>query len=416
MHEIIRSYQRLSEQAFERLIKVERSQRQFPEITPETIGAVAEKLGGNPDRAFLIGGAVAAYIAPAATWSEKVDLLLDLVDGAPDELKGRALLHVVVEQPLSEIVGSRAGLQDLIGSQTLDLGGALAALVRIAAPSEVAALIRMEAGLAGQIPPLEGAAVRLGKHMDAGAFKVLGTVLARRVITELMGPRRLRPHDAKAEIDLAACAGHGADRVGGTLAVAGRSAGRLRAPLQGDRERRLRGGLSGPRRRGTSVEAMALVKLCENLAGAANKRLGARWLMGCIEALRFETEFRKGSEPAMARLSGLAALQRAVFHADLPDKETREITVKLGEIGGDLENDVRVCAQLVKAPVGAVQKLSALLRLACGEAAPLGPAADRAKAEVLRLIRTPEVRKELAESPEAAAKVMPLVQQLMAAA
>ncbi|HWE46018.1 MAG TPA: hypothetical protein VG407_08305 [Caulobacteraceae bacterium] len=414
VHEIIRSYQRLTEQAFERLIKAGRKGL-FPEVTPQTIATVAEKLAGNPDRAFLLGGGVAAHIAPAATWSEKVDRLLDLVDGAPEELKSRALVHVVVEQPLSEIVASRAGLQDLIGGETLDLGGALAALVRIAAPSEVAALIRMEAGLVGQIPPLEGAAVRLGKHMDAGAFKVLGTVLARRVINELTGPRRLRPSDAKAEIDLLRALAMALTASAGRLLsleeVQDAFVRRSKAIVNADFVEAYLGHDDA-----ASVEAMALVKLCENLAGAANKRLGARWLMGCIEALRFETEFRKGSEPAMTRLASLAALQRAVFHADLPEKETRDITVKLGEIGGDVESDVRICAQLVKAPVGAVQKLSALLRLACGEAAPLGPAADRAKQEVLRLIRAPEVRKELAESPEAAAKVMPLVQQLMAAA
>lgn len=414
VHEIIRSYQKLSEQAFERLIKAGRS-RLFPEVTPQTIAAVAAKLAGNADRVFLMGGGVAAHIASAETWHEKVDRLLDLVEGAPEELKARALCHVVIEQPLSEIVASRAGLQDLIGGETLDLGGGLAALVRIAAPSEVAALIRMEPGLAHQLPPLTGAAVRLGKHMDAGAFKVLGTVLARRVINELMGPRRLRPADAKAEIDLLRA-----------LAMAlTASAGRLLSleEVQDAFVRRSKTIVTADFVEAylghddtAGAEAMALVKLCDNLAGAANKRQGARWLMGCIEALKFETEFRKGSEPAMTRLTGLATLQRAVFHADLPEKETRDITQKLGEIGGDVEADVRVCAQLVKAPVSAVQKLTALLRLACGEAAPLGPAADRAKAEVLRLIRAPDVRQELAASPEAAAKVMPLVQQLMSAA
>ncbi|HEY3813348.1 MAG TPA: hypothetical protein VGL66_08985 [Caulobacteraceae bacterium] len=414
IHEIIRSYQRLSEQAFDRLIKAGRGQI-FPEVNPQSIGMVAAKLAGNPERVFLMGGGVAAHIADAANWREKVDRLLDLVEGAPQEDKARALCHVVIEQPLSEIVASRAGLQDLIGGETLDLGGQLAALVRIAAPSEVAALMKMEPALATQLPPLEGAAVRLGKHMDAGAFRVLGTVLARRVIAELMGPRRLRPADAKAEIDLLRALAMGLTASAGRLLsleeVQDAFVRRSKAIVNADFVEAYLGHDDS-----ASVEAFALVKLCENLAGAANKRLGARWLMGCIEALRFETEFRKGSEPAMTRLAGLAALQRAVQHADLPEKETRDITQKLGEVGGDVEGDVRVCAQLAKANANAVQKLTALLRLACGEAAPLGPAADRAKAEVLRMIRTPEVRKELAESPEAAAKVMPLVQQLMAAA
>ena len=41
-----------------------------------------------------------------------------------------------------------------------------------------------------------------------------------------------------------------------------------------------------------------------------------------------------------------------------------------------------------------------LLRFAAGEAAPLGPAADRAKSEALKLMRIPETRAELAKTPE----------------
>ncbi len=48
--------------------------------------------------------------------------------------------------------------------------------------------------------------------------------------------------------------------------------------------------------------------------------------------------------------------------------------------------------------------------MAMGEAAPTGPAADRAKAEAVKLIRLPEFRAELTASPEAVAKVRDLMQ------
>jgi hypothetical protein len=38
--------------------------------------------------------------------------------------------------------------------------------------------------------------------------------------------------------------------------------------------------------------------------------------------------------------------------------------------------------------------------MAAGDTAPLGPCADRAKAEVLRQLRAPEVRSALAASPQ----------------
>jgi hypothetical protein len=158
-------------------------------------------------------------------------------------------------------------------------------------------------------------------------------------------------------------------------------------------------------------EAQLLIRLCENVAGGSNKRQAARWLMGAVAALRFETEFRYSDEPASARLAALASLQKQVFHADLPEKETREIAGKIGEVGATLEAEMKICLQLVRAQAPALQKLSRLLMMAAGESAPLGAAADRAKAEVMKLMRAPEVRDALAGSPEAFGRMRPLMRQ-----
>jgi hypothetical protein len=60
------------------------------------------------------------------------------------------------------------------------------------------------------------------------------------------------------------------------------------------------------------------------------------------------------------------------------------------------------------------QKLNALMRMASGDAAPLGPAADRARAEAMRLVRSPELRNEISGSPETLAKVRDLIQSASA--
>ena len=63
-------------------------------------------------------------------------MMLDLADRAPPAPgRPRALALAVLEQPLSEIVGSRGGLADLLGAD-LDLGGSLAALIRNWRPSD----------------------------------------------------------------------------------------------------------------------------------------------------------------------------------------------------------------------------------------------------------------------------------------
>ena len=62
------------------------------------------------------------------------------------------------------------------------------------------------------------------------------------------------------------------------------------------------------------------------------------------------------------------------------------------------------------------QRLMLLLQMAVGEAAPMGPAADRAKSEALRLVRSDEVRADLAKAPERMGLVRDLIQKLSAAA
>ena len=59
---------------------------------------------------------------------------------------------------------------------------------------------------------------------------------------------------------------------------------------------------------------------------------------------------------------------------------------------------------------GMQQRLTLLLRLAVGETAPLGPAAERAKKEAVKLLRAADTRSALAADPEVLEKVRGLVQ------
>ena len=67
-------------------------------------------------------------------------------------------------------------------------------------------------------------------------------------------------------------------------------------------------------------------------------------------------------------------------------------------------------APLSRANAPASQRITLLLRLAAGETAPLGPAADRAKKEALRLLGAPETRGEIAADPESLARIRILMQ------
>ncbi len=414
IHDIMRAYQRLTEKAMERVIVTQRRNR-FPDLSKESIADVSRRLVGEDDRCFLLGGAICAVLARATTAREKVGFLLDFVEEAPDEPQPQALCRVVIEQPLSEILCSPAGLAEVVGPD-LDLGANLAALTRLAAPAEVEALIRMEPGLARQIPALEGPAARLGKQMQGGAFKMLGAYIARRVLKELTGPRRLRPSDARGEIDimraLAMALTASAGRLLSLDEVQDAFVQRSKSIVTADFVDTYLKGCDDAR-----AEAEALVRLCENVAGGANKREAARWLLASIASLRFEKECKSAPESPAATLAQLAAIQRSVRKAGLGEKDTEQIMRKLGEVGALVEADARVCDQIMRAPVPPLQKLTLLLRLASGEAAPAGAAADKAKGEAMRILRAPGFRDALAAAPpETAGKIRPLLQAIGMAA
>lgn len=407
VHEIIRHYQKLIEKASERVIKAGRGDA-FPNLEREPLGDVARRLIDSPDRAFLIGGAVAGALAKARGWRAKFEVLMNLADTAPEEPGPAALVHVALEQAASEILALREGLADVLGP-SLDLGGQLAALARVAAPQEVEMLSKADAQLAAVIPPSEGPAQRLARHMARGQYRLLAAALSRRVLRELMGPRRLRPTDPSAEIDilralamvLTAAAGRFLTLEEAQLAFAERS----KALVAADFVEAYVGKAPTP-----LDEANLLVRLCENVTGASAKRSAARWLAASITALRFERSLREGDTGAGQRLAILADLQARVRACDLGDKDEAEICEALGRVGDAVDAAGKVTAQIARAPVPVVQRLGLLLRMACAQACPAGPAADRARAEALRLLRSPDARRAMTTDPAALPTLRPLLQ------
>jgi hypothetical protein len=415
VHELIREFQDLVERTIARLSNDAR-RGLFPDLAREGFAAAAERALAQPDPSYFLGGGVAAAIASAHTWSQKVMRLLDLADAAPPEGPARTLAMSVLEQPLAEILGVKPGLEDLIG-QGLDLGAELAALTRLTAAEAVEALIRRDAQLAKVMPPLAPTAGRLARWLAAVAFEEIRTGLGKRILRELNGPRRLRPDDASAEIDVLRGLAMALTAAAGKLLplddVQAAFSARSKMLVTGDFVEAYLG-----RSQAAYDEAHALVWLAENVIGAANKRHASRWIAGVVCSLRFESEMRRIEDTAAARLGKLAALQRQVGRCGLAAEDAGAIQGRLGELGGAVEAETRLVAALARAQARPLQRLTVLLRLACGEAAPLGPAADRARAEVRKLVRNPETRQALAAAPEQVETVRTLMQQagLLAAA
>jgi hypothetical protein len=417
VHDLMRHYQRLAEQAIERLLKAGRD-REFADLETQSVADLAQGLAGAPDRAFLMGGAVAGSLRGLVGARARLERLMDICDRALVEGAPRALVFVSVEQILCELLGSRAGLAQILGPG-LDQGSSLAAAVRMVAPREVGAILAHDPRLALLVPPVEGPPARLGERLAAGEFPLLAAALARMVLRELMSQRRLRPGDAVGEIDILRALATALTATAGRLLtleeVQTAFIERSRSLVAADFVAAYVADCAS-----VLAEAERLTRLCENVTGGANKRAAARWLDACVASLRFETEMRgrlkTETAPPGQRLLSLVALQRSVRNAGLPERETQAIVEALGMVGGAVEADARLTTQIARAPVPIPQKLAALLRLAAAETGPTGPVAERARAEAMRLMRAPDTRAALGAEPQAAQALRPLMQAVGLAA
>ncbi|MDB5420192.1 MAG: hypothetical protein JWR59_139, partial [Brevundimonas sp.] len=255
----------------------------------------------------------------------------------------------------------------------------------------------------------------LAGHLAAGEVPLLANSLARMELRELMGPRRLRPSDASGEIDIL--------RVLAVSLTA--TAGRLLTldEVHAAFTERSKSLVTADFVQAYVVpcdtvlcEAESLTRLCENVTGSANKRSAARWLSACVTSLRFENEMRSSPLRAPQKLHTLAGLQRAARACSLSETDALQITGAIGAVGAAIETDTKLVAQLGKASAPVTQRLVALLRMAAGDTAPLGPVADRAKAETMRLLRAPDARAALGAAPDAVAQLRPLMKAVGLAA
>ena len=403
---MLRAFQKLADEAIARVIKDGR-RKAFPYVAMGYEEAV-EKLADHPEARYLLGGGVAAHLASAATWRAKASRLMDLAEQAPAVGRARALALAVVEQPLAEILGSRGGVRRPGGREPRPSAARWRCSPGSPRGPECRLMGARDAAFQQVLPPLSGEAERLARLLELDAFEGVRAAAAKRVLAELTGPRRLRPTDTDGEIALLRA-----------LAIAlTASAGRL-LPLEDvqaafvERSKRIVAAdfveafLSGC---GTAMaEAQALLRLTENVAGTINKRACARWLAAVVASLRFERELRSAPESPLARLSALAELQRGLTVSQIPDPDRGLIAARIGEVGALVESDCGLCVALARANGSDITRLTALLRLAAGEAAPLGPVSDRAKAEAMKLLRDPIVRQHLAAQPQALGAVRGLL-------
>lgn len=404
LHGLIRTYQKLSDDAVERIVKAGR-RGDFADSAVTPLAKIAAALEGVPDRAFRMGGTIVMALNGLRGSRAKLNALMDLCDQAPAEGAGRALVMVTIEQILCEMLAAQWNMPDLFGP-SLDQGSMLAAVARMVAPEQVSAVVATDPRMMLLVPPVEGPAVRLGKRLSTGDFPQVASALARMMVRELTSPRRLRPNDAEGEINILRALAMSLTATEGRLLTLEET---QNAFVERSRLLVTADFVAAFVKGSTTVleEAERLTRLCDNVTGGASKRAAARWLDACVSSLRFETEIRAAGISPSQKLMSLRQLQRAVEAADLSGKEAEHCVEILGQLGLKVATESRLLAQILKAPVPLAQRLTVLLKMAAGDSAPVGPFTEQAKQEALKLLRSPEGHQMMQSSPDAIKTLMP---------
>jgi len=403
LHELMRRWQGLAERSVNRLIQ-DGQKKLFPDIDGD-FAAVAERIHDHPEKGYVLGGAIARALKDDTTAGAKLHRLLGFARAAL-QAPGLGWTLTVIEAPVIELFAQKTTISDLLG-ENADLGATLAVMTTMAAGPEVELLSQRDAGVARLLPPLDGLLGGYAQLIAAKALPHLASQLPRRLMVDLKGPRRLRPDDPKGEIEilraLALClsgAGGDAQREDIHEAFTERSRMLVSADFVESLTRTAASACE---------EIETLIWLGENVIGGANKRQSARWLLASLGALKLERTIRDPARPAPQRLAWLAHMQRRVIAANFPEKDAEEVNAKLGHIGGLVANDVHLVPNLARAGLPVMQKLQVLLNLAGGQSAPLGPVSEAAKAEVIKLMRNPDLRQGLMSNPQALAALRPMM-------
>ncbi|MGZ6016853.1 MAG: hypothetical protein ACXWKM_14025 [Phenylobacterium sp.] len=394
--EMTKTFKGLADRAIERLMRD--AKKGLHPAAPENFAKLSAQLVKDPEGTYRLGCAVAQSLKPAQSWSEKVAILLDLADAAPEAGPSRKLALTVLAEPLEEIVRCKKGLDHIIGGG-LDLGARLAAMSRLAAAAVIDQLVKVEPSVAKVTPELSPRAKRLAHWLEAEELTSVRAAIGQRILSDLSGQRRLRPSDPVGEIDVIRGLAMSLTAAAGKLLplddVQAAFSSRSKMLVTRDFVETYLG-----EDHTAHAEAEALIWLTENIIGGGSKREAGRWLESLVFGLRFEKEYRQAETPVSLRLQQLARLQKSVARCGLVEENYKPLQAKLGELGGQVEADAKFVGQMMKSGAPALNRLTVLLKLACGETAPLGPAADRARNEALALARNDATRAELSGAPE----------------
>ena len=307
--QIIKSLNDLSNKAINQVYRDEKKGL-FPKLTAAQFPDFVKKLGDAPDGPYLLGGALAKYLAPAKGWDEKLQLvlaLMPLLAPLPADCPARKLLLNGVDTIVAELLNGSAALGDLLGPSP-DLGHALFNLTRLFLGQPLDAADGASAGIN-----------HLAGYFAKDDLPNGRAAIASRILTELRGTKRLSPAGLEDELKtlrkLANLLVRGQGKYLSNEDLIGAFVDRSKRMVSQERVQLfIQGCKTGDER----VERLLVIE--ENVIGVENKRTLASYIIPIVEANDFEEQVATGA-PAVQRLKRLAELQQRVLRSGLQESQ-----------------------------------------------------------------------------------------------
>ncbi len=306
--------------------------------------------------AYRLRAAMSDRLGEARSYSDKIKLLLDFSDDLPDDANAAESALTEIDGFLSEALAFESGLSGLVGS-TNDLGDEIQRL----------------------------ADIFTGKP-DSDTL-ASAPAIAQRILSQLRKPRRMKPDNVAVEVQLARALAQqlimaqGPDLPAQALqdAFSQRSSRLLTPETIGDYLEDCPD---------AGVEIDYLLALEENLVGVQNKRKLAGYIRGALGAHKTETWFVRGKGAPTDRLAALVACQTRVLAGNFPPEDEGELLNAFGALGVKILDDTRLLDRVENGDRPALDRATALLRLATTGVLPKGDCITQAQTRALRLLRS----------------------------
>lgn len=377
--ELMKQLNDLISKAMER-VYVDTREKSFPKLSGHDIGKVYEQVKSAGDVDYYLSGSIAMALKDKENWTEKVTLLLSLMNEMPADEKGRLACLATIDDFVAEVIGGGAGLGTLIGNQE-HLGDGLMTMADLflGRPSEQDS----------------GGLLVLAKRFLEDALPNSKSALAQRMLTELKGVKRFCIDDIDKEVEfgrtlamrMVLCQGKYIALEAITEAFTNRSKRLVTPEVVGE----YLVGYDDP-----DKQIERLLQLEENVLGEENKRRLSAFVIPAITGYKTETFFMDQEGPLPRRLADITALQSKARKSSFDAKHKAEISDALDAICMQVIDKAKLF-EAIKARKGPpAEKAMTFLRLCAANVFTAGECSRRANNTIIKYVRTQSFMAELA--------------------